>query len=104
MKISWLSFFLPFLYILLAGFVIASELYKRIYDRGNSEMAGLGSYLLTMPSSSLIDRIADSIFGVKIGDSDTSFTVILVLSAILNAILIYLVMLIILGLARRVSI
>jgi len=46
MKISWLSFFLPFLYMLLAGFVIASELYKRIYDRGNSEMAGLGSYFV----------------------------------------------------------
>ena len=64
-------------------------------------MTGLVTYLLTMPSSSLIEWIAETIFGVKIGGSDVLFTVILVLSVILNAVFVYLILMVLLTLARR---
>jgi hypothetical protein len=103
MKTTWLCEIIPLLYFLFTGFVFASELYTLIYDRGNSEMAGLGSYLLTTPSSFLIEWIANLLFAVKIGTSDTAFTVILGLSVILNTALLYLIMIVLLGLGQRIT-
>lgn len=98
-----ISFIVAFLYLFLAGAIFASELYKRIYDRGNSEMAGLATYLLTMPSSSIIDRIAESVFGIKNGGSDAGFIIIAALSAIMNSIFVYLIIMALLGLLRRTA-
>lgn len=104
MTTTWLSVIIPLLYLLFTGFVFASELYTLIYDRGNSEMAGLGSYLLTMPSSFLIEWIAKLLFAVKgYGDSDAVFTVILGLSIILNTALVYLVMSVLINLGQRIT-
>jgi hypothetical protein len=50
LKITWIKIVFPLLYLLVAGFVFAGELYTRISDRGNSEMSGLGTYLLTPPA------------------------------------------------------
>ena len=65
-------------------------------------MAGLGTYLITMPSSSLVNWVSESLFGVtKIGDTDTTFAVMLGLSVILNTVLIYLITIVLISLARR---
>ena len=90
------------IYFALAGIVFASELYTRIYDRGNSEMAGLVTFLLTMPSSYLIDWLSNSLFGVAAGSSDTAFVFILGLSIILNSTLIYIIVSILYNLVRSV--
>lgn len=81
MKIFWIKILVPLLYFLLAGFVFAGELYTRIYDRGNSEMSGLGTYLLTMPASSMVNWLFLNFGGLeKIGGSDVSFIIVLGLS------------------------
>ena len=72
-------------YLAIAAASIAYELSIRIYDRGNSEFAGMLSTLLTLPSSLLMTYLAPAAFGVRVGDSDTSFVVILGLTALLNA-------------------
>ena len=80
------------LYLLFVGFVFAYELYIRLYDTGNSEMAGLVTYVLTMPSSWLVDSVSKSLFGMVIGGSNAAFIFILGGSAILNAALIFLIL------------
>jgi hypothetical protein len=79
-------------YLLFVGFFFANELYVRLYDRGNSEMAGLVTYFLTLPSSWLIDSVSKSLFGMDVGSSDTSFIFILGSSAVLNATIILLIL------------
>jgi hypothetical protein len=89
------------IYLLLVGIVFASEFHTRVFDRGNSEMAGMVTYLLTMPSSILVDWLAKTLFGVGVGDTDLSFTLILSFSALLNAVLIFLLISLLAALARR---
>ena len=96
-----ISMILAISYLLFCTIIIASELYTRIYDTGNSEMAGLASYLFTMPSSLLVDRLSESVFGIKVGASTISFVFVLGISAILNALLLYLVLHLILSLTQR---
>lgn len=61
----------------------------RIYDRGDSEFAGLLSIALTLPTGVLLVWLADSGLGVKVGDSDASFVLVLGLAALVNACIIY---------------
>lgn len=88
-----LSLMFASIYLLLVAIIFASELHLRIFDRGNSAMAGLFTYMATTPSSFLIDSIAETVFGIKIGGSDAAFIIIFILSGILNAIFVYFVML-----------
>lgn len=90
------------IYFAFAGFFFASELYTRLYDRGNSEMAGLVTFLLTTPSSFLIDWLSNSLFGIAVGSSDTGFVSILGLSLLLNSAVIYLIISILYNLLRAV--
>ena len=82
---------IPGLYLIVFGSGFAWELYVRIFDRGNAEMAGLGTYLLTMPSSLLVEWVFGSM-GFSIGHSDSSFVAVLGLSLLLNACLLYFVL------------
>lgn len=90
------------IYLLLVGIVFAAEFHTRVSDRGNSEMAGLATYLLTMPSSILVDWLSKTMFGVNVGDTDLAFTLVLGFSALLNAILIFLLISLLAALARRI--
>jgi hypothetical protein len=76
-------------YLVLAGICIAYELGIRVYDTGNSEFAGMLSFVATLPASILIDVIAKRVFAINVGDSNTAFVVILGLAAALNAFLVY---------------
>ncbi len=76
-------------YLALAGVAIAYELSIRIYDTGDSEFAGMLSFLLTLPASLIVSFIASRGFGAKAGDSNTTFVVILGLAALVNACGIY---------------
>ena len=68
-------------------------------------MSGLGTYLLTMPASALVDWLFLTFGGVEeIGSSDASFIAVLGLSVILNTILVYLITLILFAVARRSSV
>ena len=87
-----LSLIISALYLLFVGCVIASDLYTRVYNTGNSEMAGLASYLFTLPSSALIDWISTTVFRVEVGSSNAAFVTVFGFSAILNAVVIYLIL------------
>ncbi len=91
MKTSKLGIILAGAYLVLLGLSIAYELSIRIYDRGNSEFAGMLSIALTLPTGVLLVWLADSGFGIKVGDSDASFVLILGLAALVNACIIYLI-------------
>jgi len=52
-------------YLALAGVAIAYELSIRIYDTGNSEFAGMLSFLLTLPASLIVSFIAGRGFGTS---------------------------------------
>jgi hypothetical protein len=78
-------------YLILAGLTIAYELSIRIYDTGHSEFAGMLSFALTLPASILSALIASWGFGVRVGDSNTSFVVILVFGALVNAYIVYVI-------------
>jgi hypothetical protein len=64
-------------YLALAASAVVYELSIRIYDRGNSEFAGMLSVALTLPLSLLLIWLGHAVFGVKPGDSDALFFVIL---------------------------
>ena len=68
-------------YLVLAASAVAYELSIRIYDRGNSEFAGMLSMAVTLPASLLLVLIGKAAFSVNVGDSDVSFLVTLGLSA-----------------------
>ena len=68
----------------IAALCIGYELSIRLFDRGNSEFAGMLSAALTLPSL-LAVAVAGGAFGVHVGDSDVSFVVMLGLAALLNA-------------------
>jgi ABC-type glycerol-3-phosphate transport system permease component len=77
------------IYFLLAASLIAYELSIRLYDRGNSEFAGMLSFGMTLPSSIAVAGLSSKVAGVKVGDSDTAFVVILLIAAIVNAFCLY---------------
>src|SRR2546425_11431565 len=79
-------------YLALAASAVAYELSVRIYDRGNSEFAGMLSVFLTLPASLLLIWTGNAAFGVNVGDSDTSFVTILGLSALTNALIVWIVL------------
>jgi hypothetical protein len=72
-------------YLALAALCIGYELSIRLFDRGNSEFAGMLSMALTLPGVLAAISIAGAGFGVRPGDSDTAFVVILGLGALVNA-------------------
>ena len=76
---------LSVLYLVLALVAVAYELSIRVFDRGNSEFAGMLSTVVTVPSSLALIGIGKTVFGVNPGDSDVAFVVILGLSALANA-------------------
>ena len=76
-------------YLVLAASAIAYEFSIRLFDRGNSEFAGMLSVVLTLPASLLLIWIGKAAFGVNPGDSDLSFVVILGLSALANACIVW---------------
>ncbi len=78
-------------YLVVAASAVAYELSIRIFDRGNSEFAGMLSVGLTLPASLVLIWIGKVVFGVNVGDSDVSFVVILGLSAFANACIVWLV-------------
>jgi hypothetical protein len=90
-KTSNTAIILTVSYLVLTGLSIVYELSIRIYDRGNSEFAGVLSTGLTLPTSVLLIGVAESVFGVRIGDSDVAFVSILGLSALMNACIIYVI-------------
>ena len=79
-------------YLVLAASAVAYELSIRIFDRGNSEFAGMLSMAVTLPSSLLLVLMGKSVFGVNVGDSDVSFLVILGLSVLVNACIIWMIL------------
>ena len=79
-------------YLVLAASAVAYELSIRIYDRGNSEFAGMLSMAVTLPASLLLVWMVKAGFGVNVGDSDVSFVVILGLSALVNACVIWMIL------------
>jgi hypothetical protein len=78
-------------YLVLAASAVAYEFSIRIFDRGNSEFAGMLSVVLTLPASLVLIWIGKATFGVNVGDSDGSFVAILGLSALANACIVWLV-------------
>ena len=78
-------------YWVLSASTVAYELSIRIFDRGNSEFAGMLSVALTLPASLVLIWIGKAAFGVNVGHSDVSFVVILGLSALANACIVWLV-------------
>jgi len=72
-------------YLVLALAAVAYELSIRIFNRGNSEFAGMLSTAVTVPSSLALIAIGKTAFGVNPGDSDFAFVTILGLSALANA-------------------
>jgi hypothetical protein len=78
-------------YLALAALSIGYELSIRLFDRGNSEFAGMLSTVLTLPTVLAAMSIANRVFGVRAGDSDTSFVLILGLAALANATIIFLI-------------
>ena len=79
-------------YFLLAASAVAYELSIRIFDRGNSEFAGMLSATLTLPASVALIAIGKAAFGVTVGDSDASFVVILGLATVTNAGLVWMIL------------
>jgi len=79
-------------YLALAASAVAYELGIRIYDRGNSEFAGMLSMAVTLPASLLLVFMSKAAFSVNVGDSDVSFLVILALSALANACAIWMIL------------
>jgi hypothetical protein len=90
MTSSRLGIMLAACYLALAGLCIGYELSIRIYDRGNSEFAGMLSIVMTLPTGVVPNSVSRTMFGVRVGDSDTSFVVILGLAALVNAAAVYL--------------
>jgi hypothetical protein len=80
-------------YLVLAASAVAYELSIRIFDRGNSEFAGMLSVVMTLPASLVLIWIGKAAFGVNVGDSDGLFVAILGLSALANAGIVWLVFL-----------
>jgi len=72
-------------YLVLATSAVLYELSIRIYDRGNSEFAGMLSVALTFPASLAVILLGKAAFGVNVGDSDASFVTILGLAVLTNA-------------------
>lgn len=72
-------------YLVLATSAVLYELSIRIYDRGNSEFAGMLSVALTFPASLAVILLGKTAFGVNVGDSDASFVTILGLAILTNA-------------------
>lgn len=72
-------------YLALATATVLYELSIRIYDRGNSEFAGMLSVALTFPASLAVILLGKAVFGVNVGDSDASFVTILGLAVLANA-------------------
>ena len=101
MRTSKLGTVLAVSYLVLSGLSIAYELSIRIYDRGNSEFAGMLSIALTLPTGVLLAWLADSGLGVKVGDSDASFVLILGLAALANACAIYVIVSLLQAWVRR---
>jgi hypothetical protein len=87
-----LSTILTGCYLALAAAAVAYELGIRIYDRGNSEFAGMLSMALTLPASLLLVSMSKVAFSVNVGDSDVAFLVILGLSALANACVIWVIL------------
>ena len=56
--------------IMRPGLSTAYEPSVRIYDRGHSELAGMMSISLTLPTGVLLAWLTESELGVKVGDSD----------------------------------
>ncbi|MSP39652.1 MAG: hypothetical protein EXR70_14280 [Deltaproteobacteria bacterium] len=86
-----LSTILTGCYLLLAVSTVAYELSIRLFDRGHSEFAGMLSVALSLPASVAVIWIGKAAFGVNVGHSDVSFVVILGLSALANACIVWLV-------------
>jgi hypothetical protein len=101
MEISKPSIIAAGLYLLLLVLSITYELSIRIYDRGNSEFAGMLSTALTLPTSVPLIWLANSAFGIKPGHSNVSFVSILGFAALANACLIYAVAFLLHKLIRR---
>jgi hypothetical protein len=78
-------------YLALAALTIAYELGVRIFDRGNSEFAGMLSIVMTLPTGVVLNSVSRTVLGVRAGDSDTSFVVILGLAALVNGAAMYFV-------------
>lgn len=78
-------------YLVLATLSICYELSIRVFDTGNSEFAGMLSFVITLPSSLVVQWIAAALFGAKAGDSHVTFVVILGLAALLNASIIHII-------------
>ena len=76
-------------YLVLAASAIAYELIIRLFDRGHSEFAGMLSVLVTLPASLLVTWIGKAAFGVNPGDSDLAFVVIFGFSALANACMVW---------------
>ena len=79
------AFVVAAVYVVLAACSIGYELSVRLYDRGNSEFAGMLSTALTLPSSVVVFSLIAWVFGIRVGDSDVTFVTILGLAAIVNA-------------------
>jgi hypothetical protein len=79
-------------YLGLALASLAYELSIRLYDRGNSEFAGMLSAFFTLPSSLIMFVLTPTLFGVRVGDSDAAFVTILGAAALLNAVLLFLLL------------
>ena len=80
------------IYLGLASLLIAYELSVRLYNRGNSEFAGMLSAFVTLPSSLVMFVLTPALFGVRVGDSDAAFVTILGAAAALNALVLFLLL------------
>ena len=76
-------------YIALVALAIAYELGIRVHDMAHAEFAGWLSAVLTLPTVILVNILSASAFGVRMGDSNTTFVVIPGVAAALNAAVIY---------------
>ena len=76
-------------YLLVVGLSIFYEIGLRIHDMAHSEFSGWLSAVLTLPSILLVNFSSSSVMGVRMGDSNTSFVLIVGFAATLNAAIIY---------------
>lgn len=89
-KVSKLGLALAVPYLLLALLVIASDLHTRLYNPLQSELAGLLSLVVTMPTSVLLVWFIAGVLKIHSLNSSVAFLVFYVLCAAINAWVLYL--------------
>ena len=76
-------------YVVVVAGSIGYELAIRILHRGSSELAGLLSTFVTLPSSLVLIKMTSTLLHERVSDSDVIFVTNLGLAGLLNTAILY---------------